>query len=118
VIPPARSRYRAPAGPPTAKSSAQYQTPSINPGLEMRNYCQALRLGHTAVSARFTYLGLLDFRGGLLDHLNGGGINYWNDRLFYFPRDFLHRRALGVGPGNRPFRRRRLRYLARLAAFG
>ena len=49
-----------------------------------------------SVSARFTYLRLLDFsdcyysRSGLLDHLSSDGFDYWRDRLFHFPDSFFH----------------------------
>jgi hypothetical protein len=33
----------------------------------------------------------------LLDHLNSDGFDYGHDRLFHFPRDFLHWRGLGLG---------------------
>jgi hypothetical protein len=50
---------------------------------------------------------LLHFRDsyGLLDHLNSNGFSntfdYWSDRLFHFPRSFLHWCAFGLGPGSR-----------------
>src|SRR6516225_10989294 len=37
---------------------------------------------------------------GLLNHLSRDGFDYWSDRLFHFPRGFLHRRGFGLGPGN------------------
>ena len=54
-------------------------------------------------------------RSGLLDHLNGDGFDYWSDRLFHFPRGFLHRRGFGLSPGSGSLRR--LGYLACLTAF-
>ena len=46
--------------------------------------------------ARFTCL--FDFRDsyGLLDHLNSDGFDYCGDRLFHFPRGFLHWRGFGL----------------------
>ena len=76
---------------------------------------------HVSGSACFTYLRLLDFRDSyytrsrLLDHLNSDGFNHWSDRLFHFPRSFLHWRGFGLGLGNHSFRG--LGYLACLTAF-
>ena len=53
-------------------------------------------------------------RSGLLDHLSSDCFDYWSDRLFHFPRNFL-RRGFGFGLGNCPLRR--LGYLACLTAF-
>jgi len=53
---------------------------------------------------------------GLLDYLSSDGFDYWSDRLFHFPRSFLHRRGFGLSPGSGSLRR--LGYLACLTAFG
>ena len=72
------------------------------------NRCADVRLGNRsqlrcdrdclilAWLTRFTCL--LDFRDsyGLLDHLNSDGFDYWSDRLFHFPRGFLHWRVFGL----------------------
>jgi hypothetical protein len=82
----------------------------IRPG-KTYNFSWTLRLSHTAASACFTYLRLLDFRdsyyvrSGLLDHLSSDGFDYWSVRLFRPPRSFLHWRAFGLGPGSRSLRR-------------
>jgi len=55
---------------------------------------------------------------GLLNHLSSDGFDCGSDGLFHFPFRFLHCRTFGPGLGNRPLRRRRLRCLARLTAFG
>src|SRR6516165_3489460 len=59
--------------------------------------------------ARLSYLSLLDFRdryfvrSGLLDH--SGGFDYRSDRLFHFPRNFLHWRGFWLGLCNCRLRR-------------
>src|SRR6516165_11531157 len=56
---------------------------------------------------------------GLLNHLSSDGFDNWSDRLFHYPRSFLHWRRFGLGPSNCSLCRfRRLRYLGCLTAFG
>src|SRR6516225_3558490 len=80
-------------------------------------------LGHTATSASFTYLCLLDFGnsyygGGLLNHLSSDGFNCRSDGLFDPPRSFLHWRSCGLGPGRSSLRRLHFRSLGYLATAG
>src|SRR5262249_60465359 len=74
----------------------------------------------------FTLLRLLAFRDRdfarrrLLYHLDSGGFDYdgfdyWSDRLFHFPRSFLHWCAFRLSLGDHSLRR--LRYLACLTTF-
>jgi hypothetical protein len=67
----------------------------------MCRWCACRR--DVSVSARFTYLRLLDFsdcyysRSGLLDHLSSDGFDYWSNRLlFHFARGFLRWRTFGL----------------------
>jgi hypothetical protein len=83
------------------------------PGEPGRFECGS-RFSHTATSACFTYLRLLD-RSGLLDHLSSDCFDYRSGGLFHFPRNLLHRRGFGLGLCNRPLRS--FGYFACLTAF-
>jgi hypothetical protein len=100
------------------------EPPSPSPSITRRRTPAALAVGvhpfkgtrsgphHTFLgSARLTHLRLLHFRdgyyarSGLRDHLNSDGFDYWSDRRFHFPCDFLHWRGFRLRPGNRSLRR-------------
>ena len=82
-------------------------------------YAMEFVVAHMARLARLTCL--FGFRDsyGLLNHLSSDGFDNWSDRLFHYPRSFLHWRGFGLGPSNCSLGRfRRLRYLGCLTAFG
>ena len=92
------------------------EPPSPSPSIARRRTPAALAVGVHSFQGALQPAGrcLLDFRGSyyarsrLLNHLDSegfsDGFDCWSDRLFHPPRSLLHRRAFGLGLGNRSLR--------------
>jgi hypothetical protein len=84
------------------------EPPSPSPSITRRRTPAALAVGVHPFQGTLQPAArcLLDFRdsyyarSGLFDHLNSNRFDYWSDRLFHFPRRFLHWRSFGLRPGN------------------